>query len=238
MGIQHKEEWRPIGEGWPYEASSDGRIRRSEAAGGLMAGHVLAQYTKNRRTGYPCVMLRPFVHTLVARAFLGERPEGYVVNHKDGDKNNSRPGNLEYVTRADNQYHALETGLSPTRGETHPLAKLSEVQIREIRARYTGAWGEQGRLGKEYGVSQMLIGQIVRGEIWTHLDLDYEPKQYRPKKGEPKRGKRAKLTEANVREIRKQHSEGCGQEFLAAKYKVGRQIIRNLVYHKTWKHIK
>lgn len=51
------------------------------------------------------------IHSIVAKYFLGDRPHGYSVNHKDGNKLNNRPSNLEYVTIADNIKHAVKHGL-------------------------------------------------------------------------------------------------------------------------------
>lgn len=42
------------------------------------------------------------VHVLVAHEFLGPRPKGLVIHHKDNDKNNNAASNLEYVTRQKN----------------------------------------------------------------------------------------------------------------------------------------
>jgi hypothetical protein len=42
------------------------------------------------------------VHQLVAEAFLGPRPDGYVVYHIDEDATNNVPDNLKYTTRAEN----------------------------------------------------------------------------------------------------------------------------------------
>jgi hypothetical protein len=42
------------------------------------------------------------VHDLVARAFLGPRPEGAEVLHKDGKRNNNAASNLKYGSRSEN----------------------------------------------------------------------------------------------------------------------------------------
>ena len=51
------------------------------------------------------------VHTLIATTFL-PNPNGYpMVNHKDGNKQNNRVENLEWVTAKMNCQHAVSTGL-------------------------------------------------------------------------------------------------------------------------------
>jgi hypothetical protein len=107
---------------------------------------------------------------LVAEAFLGPKPAGRTVNHKNGEKTDNRPENLEYVTRSENQHHAYETGLQG-RGQKHGRAKLTNEQVREIRRRFDN--GEnRTRMGKEFGVSQGLISQIGNRRIWKHIDND------------------------------------------------------------------
>lgn len=51
-----------------------------------------------------------FVHTLVAAAFLGPRPEGMQVRHADGDRTNNTLGNLCYGTPKDNMQDAISHG--------------------------------------------------------------------------------------------------------------------------------
>lgn len=52
-------------------------------------------------------------------------------------------------------------------GEGNHSAKLSWVAVREIRSRYVPGVTTQSALAAEYGVTQTLIGQILRGSIWN-----------------------------------------------------------------------
>jgi len=100
------ETWKPVvGYEGLYEVSDHGRVRS------VTSGHVLQPMLFK---GYPRVGLcrdalskKVFVHTLVAAAFISPRPEKHEVNHKDGDPENNRDTNLEYLTHPDNIAHGV-----------------------------------------------------------------------------------------------------------------------------------
>jgi phosphoketolase len=48
------------------------------------------------------------IHRLVASTFVSGYREGLEVNHKDEDKRNNNPENLEWVTHAENMLHSQE----------------------------------------------------------------------------------------------------------------------------------
>ena len=56
--------------------------------------------------------IRKAIHSIVAQAYLGDRPLGFHVNHKDGVKENNSVSNLEYVTPKENIRHAFRLGLN------------------------------------------------------------------------------------------------------------------------------
>ena len=50
-------------------------------------------------------------HRLIYEAFYGRIPEGYQINHKDGNKRNNNLDNMELVTNSENTQHGYDNGL-------------------------------------------------------------------------------------------------------------------------------
>lgn len=115
------------------------------------------------------------VHVLVAKAFLGVKPKGYDVNHKDGNKLNNELSNLEYVTRSANVQHAYDNGLHPiTRevsrmngaantGESNGRSKLTDIQAAQVLA-FRGKGRTQTDVAQMFGVSQRTVSKIWAGQ--------------------------------------------------------------------------
>lgn len=166
-------------EGW-YEASSLGRIRRSPlhlptryGRAGQIRKPQARPSNRGRGPARPKMVLllnyRRYgteVGHLVALAFLGKPPDGYQCNHIDGDPWNNAPANLEWVTPSENFRHALRTGLvKPARGTRQPQAKLTEADVRAIRA----SSEPHRQLAARYGVCKTNIGEIKSGKNWSHV---------------------------------------------------------------------
>jgi plasmid maintenance system antidote protein VapI len=225
-----EEEWRQIRD-FDYEISTLGNVRRKSKPGTLLKPqhYVSVQLVHEGQK-------RKFqVHRLVAEAFLGEAPSSSQVNHKDGDHANNRLENLEWLSRRANQLHAIEAGLYGGRGEKHGRAKLTDAQVRQIRQKYVPRYGEQTKLAREHGVSQVLISKIVNGEVWTHLDDC--PKERPSLMAGQIHG--AQLTAGQVREIRDRYTGRYGEQTaLADEYGVSVHAIRKVVRGETWKSLK
>jgi hypothetical protein len=101
---------------------------------------------------------------------FGPIPEGICVCHKCDVRACVNPYHLFLGSRADNLRDMRQKGRGsePPRmcGEKHPMSRLSQGQVDEIRARYASGSISQAKLGKEYRVSQVHVGRIVRGEVW------------------------------------------------------------------------
>lgn len=122
------------------------------------------------------------VHRIVAEAFLPNPYRHKQVNHINGVKTDNRVQNLEWCDQLSNIKHAMETGLFNPTGESNPSAKLTHEQVTAIRAEYIRGSKQSGTvaLSKKYGVSNVMIGKIVRNENWTN-GFDPEKSQHRAK---------------------------------------------------------
>lgn len=162
------EMWLPsrlLGPG--YEVSDKGRGRslsyRQTGKIGILKQNRSAIYPRLGRTG---AMFS--THVLIADAFIGKRPEGLEVNHKDGDKTNNRKDNLEYCTPKENIRHSFEHGLAPNqKGSRNPGSKLTEEDVIEIR-KLKGVMSHR-EIGIIFGVCQPTITCIINRKFWRHV---------------------------------------------------------------------
>lgn len=172
-----REEWRPVREfEGIYEVSNFGVIRRAADSKSWAKGRVLKQVLD--RGGYLQVRLYQGndgitrkVHRIVVEAFVGLRPKGFDINHKDSDKTNNHLFNLEFVTRSENMLHRYKAApRRPNsiiyRGVQRPH-KLSEAQVREI----LHDTRSNRKVASDMGVIERTIRAIRKGQIWHHIWL-------------------------------------------------------------------
>lgn len=166
-------EWRHIPGYDGYQASDDGQIRR------IMDGETLNQY--HHDSGYRSVSIYrtqksrvPLVHRLVALAFLGEPPEGYQVNHKNGDKADNRLSNLEWVTPGENTRHAMKHLGIDVRGANNGMSKLTAEEVLEIRRLHATGDYTQRELARQFGISFQHANALVLRRFWQHLPRQLE----------------------------------------------------------------
>ena len=152
------------------EVPQKGRVLRQMSVG-TKRNYLKVTLTQRKTVDEPRKQKAFYVHRLVAEAYI-PNPEGKTdVNHIDGNPHNNNVANLEWNTRKENVNHALKIGLSKMYGSNHPLSKLTEEDVREIRKMYSK--GEKGKgyiaIAKIYGVSQKTIEKIVKGKTWKRI---------------------------------------------------------------------
>lgn len=113
---------------------------------------------------------RLFVHHAVLLAWVALRPEGYVGRHTpDRDRSNNRADNLAWGTHMDNIRDSLNDGthvsLNDIRGSKAPAAKLSEIQIIQIRSLLANGLTHQ-EISNSYNVSRQAITRISSGKSY------------------------------------------------------------------------
>lgn len=128
------------------------------------------------RYGYRVVHLRENgnklikIHRLVAISFVTGYVSGLTVNHKDGNKYNNCPSNLEWISASDNTKHSHRTGLARyAYGEKAGSCKLTIDDVRLIKL-LNGSM-PQHLLGRIFGIKQTEISRIIRGERWAYLSI-------------------------------------------------------------------
>jgi hypothetical protein len=223
-----QEEWRPVrGFEGLYEASSLGRIRslaRTVAVNGDKNRAHTRTYSASirkphlRKSGYLDVSLwsegrqhNRYLHVWICEAFHGERPAGLEVAHNDGNSLNCSARNLRWDTPKSNTADKWAHG-TMLAGATHPLAKLTDEMVREIRST-KGATHKQ--IAAKFGISCSQVSRIRKRARWG--DDGQAPSTDRMSR---------KLSSETVSEIRA--ASGLMHRELAERYGVSRVHITNI----------
>lgn len=141
------EEWRPV-EGYPYEVSSEGRVRRK--------GRQVLKPRPNSN-GYLRVSLGAgcdaYIHRLVCRAFNGEPTEARDhADHINHDRTDNRAANLRWM--------------SPSENRESRNFKLTEDTVRLVR----NSPLSDVQLAKQLGVKSRTIRDARNRKSWSHVD--------------------------------------------------------------------
>ena len=165
------EVWRTI-RGYPnYEVSNLGRVKSKERVIVDRLGrvrHLPSRMLKQGDSeGYAFVNLSQNgksdsikVHVLVAMMFLGARPEGCDVCHKNGNKKDNNADNLEYGTRSKNNLDNYRNNGCATKNQ-----KLTIKEVKEIRDQLQQGVSQR-KLALKYGVCKSTIAAIKSKELY------------------------------------------------------------------------
>lgn len=170
------EKWKFLtGTNYQYSVSNLGRIKSHKHRFGKR------KIPRILRPGITCgyqyvVLYKNGTHKtyrlagLIARTFLGKRPKGKVINHKDFNRKNDNYKNLEYVTPQENTIHAWKNNRCSVRlGLAHPNHKLTPEQVLQIRKEYIPYVIIERVLAKKYGVHKSTINGIISRRHWKHI---------------------------------------------------------------------
>lgn len=172
--VKEAEEWKCV-VGWEgyYEVSSLGRvrsvIRRGEHINRSYGGKEVKPILGSRR--YLVVNLtasgrrsQVFLHKIVAEAFIGSRPDGFVACHCDGDRMNNVPSNLRWDSQKSNIADKFDHGTWQY-GEAIGNSKLTDADVMTIRK----SGMRICEVVRMYGISKTNAARVVHGETWRHV---------------------------------------------------------------------
>lgn len=163
------------------------------------------------------------IHRLVAEAFIPNPENKPQVNHINGVKTDNRVENLEWVTRSENQLHAVANGLKKS-GEENYRASITNEQATWLRTVYKPFDKEFGAaaLARKLDISQSAVKYIVHG------------KHYKTATGTPivSRTPAQPIPEnvrAEIRQLYRKNVVGCGALALARKFNCSVKSIQRIV---------
>jgi len=155
-------EWRVVPGFCRYEISDAGELRTSDVRHPMKWQRV-AGYLATRLWADDGRRRRVYAHRAVALAFIGQPPTpSHEAAHGDGNRLNNAAPNLRWATPKENSADRFRHGTQPY-GESHHHAILSDAQVAEIRAMYTGAVGQAAAMAAEFGVSRDHIRMVAYG---------------------------------------------------------------------------
>ena len=171
------EIWKDIPGFNNYQASSLGRIRNR-------SGRIMRPWiTGKNKCGYERICPRAdrfsacrgmYIHDLVSLAFIGSKPVGYEVNHKNGKRLDNRSSNLEYVTHRQNVEHARSLDILKFKhlpvfyGSNNPVSRWTESDIIEMR-RMRASGVSLKTIGNHFGWTKEGVWSVVSGRTWGWL---------------------------------------------------------------------
>lgn len=101
----------------------------------------------------------------------GTIPDGLFVCHKCDNPACVNPKHLFLGTPDDNMKDKVKKGRHkwnpPTfHGEKHPMAKLTQAQVDEIRGLFATNTYKKVELAKRFNISNTHVGYILSGKAW------------------------------------------------------------------------
>lgn len=164
--INYEEIWKDVvGYEGVYQVSNLGRLR----------SRFKIRKPVKRKDGYWHSKLRingvekmKLIHRLVAEAFLEATSDQTEVNHKDGNRANTRLENLEWVTRSENLKHSFKFLGKSNLGVKNPRNKILESDIKLIRT-FRNNKASREFFSKMHNILPSSVRGIINRHTWKHL---------------------------------------------------------------------
>jgi predicted DNA-binding protein YlxM (UPF0122 family) len=210
-----------------YILKEDRLYKKGKKTGTLRANGYIAVSIKSRPV---------YLHQVLFAYYFGidELNKYESINHKDGNKHNNYPDNLEGMSLAENSKHQHETGLVPVGSEwAHSI--LNEDKVRQIKKLLKNKV-QQDRIADYYGVSRSAILAIVLNTSWKHVEYD-DGIEIPKISSEKERRSDALLSNLQVKEIKKLLNLNYNQNRIAEHYNVSRSLVLGIHLKDKYKDV-
>lgn len=189
----------------------------------LNSNKILKEFVSH---GYAKVSLKDrayFLHRIIAFVHCSGFKEGLTVNHKDGNKLNNYPSNLEWITVGDNIRHAFETGLH---GVSDKRIYTNTTIMNVCRLLQDGL--RPTDISNMTGVLRETITNIKFGSIYKDISCDFDfSKQKREQRSSVER----------VMKICTLIADGKRDYEIVKHLNVNRKTVSNIRHRKTFNSI-
>ena len=122
-----------------WKVALSNSIRVGEMAGSLHDGYLRVSINKHRY----------FVHNLIYIMFLGDIPNGFIVDHIDINRLNNALDNLRIITKQQNTFNRSGVTGTSTRGNKY-IARITK----DNNTIYLGEFATQKEAEGAYGVAK------------------------------------------------------------------------------------
>lgn len=120
--------------------------------------------------GYPKIEL---AHRFSYRLYFGPFDKNLLVCHRCDNPSCVNPKHLFLGTHKDNHADSARKGRSKKPpihfGISHHKSKMNGYLVRKMRNIYAKGKVSQRALAHRFGISQPVLGKIIRGELWKHI---------------------------------------------------------------------
>lgn len=175
------EVWKWINEEQRYAVSSLGRMMTTKYKAANRVRHEFIKPAADE-SGYLRTMIKVAgrnrtikMHRIIAEAFILNPDNLPTVNHLDFNPSNNEISNLEWASWKRQAQYSYAAGrikkpicTNHVKGSKIGTAKLTEDQVREIRAKFKPREYGRKKLAEEYGVSPATIKDVILRR-WRHV---------------------------------------------------------------------
>ena len=128
---------------------------------------------------------------------------------------------ISYFNSYEDGYNSNRGGFKVTENsEDHPMAKLTNEQVLEIKHKLKTTTISQYQIAEEYGVTQSLIAEINNGRRWAAIGIQEQyPIRNQGIMRTGSKNHRSVLTDEQVMDMRKRNANGESRSLIFEDYK-------------------